>query len=69
MSKETYMIECTTRDMISWLMNDYHYSLDKAMDSVYKSKTYGSLINVNTGLYFQSSQYVFEDLQKELSLQ
>jgi len=39
------------------------------MDSVYTSKTYGSLINVNTGLYFQSSQYVFEDLQKELSLQ
>ena len=35
---------------------------DKAMDSVYTSKTYGSLINVNTGLYFQSSQYVFEDL-------
>lgn len=65
MSKETYMIESLTRDLIVRLMEEKGLSMREAMDFVYTSKTYKSLCNPETGLYFQSSAYVYDELEHE----
>lgn len=64
--KETFMIETMTRDLITRLMEERSLTMRKAMDVVYTSRTYAALQNLNTGLYFQSSAYVFDELAKEL---
>lgn len=67
MSRITYMIESLTRDIIARLMDEKGLTMRQAMDVVYRSKTYAALSNPETGLYFQSPVYVYEDLEKELS--
>ena len=64
--KETFMIETMTRDLITRLMEERSLTMRKAMDVVYTSRTYAALQNLNTGLYFQSPAYVFDELAKEL---
>lgn len=64
--KETFMIETMTRDLITRLMEERSLTMRKAMDMVYTSRTFAALQNPNTGLYFQSPAYVFDELEKEL---
>ena len=64
--KETFMIETMTRDLITRLMEERSLTMRKAMDMVYTSRTFAALQNLNTGLYFQSPAYVFDELEKEL---
>ncbi len=66
MSKESYMIESLTRDMITRLMEERGISMREAMDIVYRSHTYNALTNLNTGLYYQSDVYVMDQLEHEL---
>ena len=67
--KETFMIETMTRDLITRLMEERSLTMRKAMDMVYTSRTFAALQNLNTGLYFQSPAYVFDELEKELGWQ
>ncbi len=66
MSKETYMIESLTRDMITSLMEERSLSMREAMDLVYRSHAYKSLTNLKTGLYYQSPVYLIDQLDEEL---
>ena len=65
MSKETYMIESLTRDLIVRLMEEKKLSMRESMDLVYTSKTYKSLCNLETGPYFQSPAYIYDELEHE----
>ena len=65
-AKETFMIETMTRDLIARLMEERSLTMRKAMDVVYTSRTYAALQNLNTGLYFQSPAYVYDELSKEI---
>lgn len=67
MSKETYMIESLTRDLTTRLMEEKNLSMMQALDIVYTSKTFQALNNLGTGLYFQSSVYLFDILESELN--
>lgn len=67
MSKISYMTESLTRDIIARLIEEKGMTMRQAMDVVYKSNTYAALSNPETGLYFQSPVYVYEDLEKELT--
>lgn len=67
MSKISYMTESLTRDLIARLMEEQGMAMRQAMDVVYKSKTFSALANPETGLYFQSAPYVYEELEKELA--
>ena len=64
--------ELLTDDIISemtkYLMDDYGYSLEKALDAVYTSKTIELLQNEEGELYVQSPAYVYDLLIKELRL-
>lgn len=66
MSKELFMIEELVREMALILMKERGMSMMQALDAIYNSDTYSSLINLKSGLYSQSTAYVYEYLDNEL---
>ena len=67
MTKETFMIEEISKEIIGLLMSEHGLSMDDALRTLYTSDTYSKLIDLSTGLYSQSTAYVYEYLDKELS--
>ena len=66
MTKETFMIEEISKDIVLLLMEEQGMSLEEAIRTLYTSDTYDRLSNTRTGLYTQSTAYVYEYLEKEL---
>lgn len=62
-----YMKEAIAADLAELLAKDYNLSITEALDSLYNSDTYEKLCNPNTGLYFQSSLYIYSFLKEELT--
>lgn len=60
------MVEGITSDLIQMLMDREHVSLPEAVEAVYNSDIYNSLQRPSSGLYAQSSGYVYQYLDKEL---
>ncbi|WP_287897220.1 hypothetical protein [Segatella hominis] len=60
------MINARIKDMVMWLMEDFKYSLEEALDCVYNSELFERLQNLETGLYYESSGYNYELLKDEL---
>lgn len=67
MTKETFMIEEISKEIVLLLMEEHKLDITEALRTLYTSDTYLRLINLNTGLYTQSTAYVYEYLEKELS--
>lgn len=63
------MKEEIVKDLISRLMEEHGVTMQEAFDIVYQSRLFEKLNNPNTGLYFQSSGYVYSYLQDELNKQ
>ena len=63
---EQFLIDSITTELITLVMEDYHCDMGTAMDKVYDSETYAKLIDVRTGLYYQSPLYVYDFLKTEL---
>ena len=61
-----FMTESITSDLIQLLMDREQYSLSQAVDAVYNSNIYSALLRPDSGLYYQSSGYVYNYLEKEL---
>lgn len=65
-------IQCMKEDMTialaQILMEEKSYSMEDALGAVYNSITFRNLQNTATGYYYQSTGYLYDDLQKELSL-
>ena len=59
------MIEALTREIIVMLMQEKSLSMREAMDAFYSSKTFNSLSNQETGLYFQSPAYILDEFERE----
>ena len=62
-----YMKEALVVDLAELLSIDYEMTITEALDTLYESETYAKLCNPDTGLYFQSTQYVYSFLKDELS--
>ena len=60
------MINARIKDMVMWLMEDFKYSLEEALDCVYNSELFERLQNLETGLYYESYWYNYEFLMDEL---
>ena len=60
------LINARIKDMAMWLMEDFKYSLEEALDCVYNSELFEKLQDLETGLYYQSSGYNYELLKKEI---
>jgi hypothetical protein len=63
MSKETFLIETLTRDVIDQLMEQQGITMRQAMDQFYLSQTFNALTKPETGLYFQSPAYILNEYQ------
>ena len=59
MTKETFMIEEISKDIVLLLMEERGMSLEEAMRKLYTSDTYDRLSNLRTWLYTQSTAYVY----------
>ena len=55
-----------TTELVGYLLDDYHYTPEEAIDVVYTSETFERLQDDATGLYYQSSGYVYSFLKNEL---
>jgi len=55
------------KDMIARLMEERGLTLQDAFDTVYGSRLFEQLNDSKTGLYFQSSGYVYSYLLDELN--
>ena len=62
-----FMVEGITSDLIQLLMDRKGYTLPKAVETVYASSIYAALLRPTSGLYYQSSGYVYTFLEEELS--
>ena len=60
------MKEEIVKDLIARLMDERDLSLQQAFDAVYTSRLFEKLSNPKTGLFFQSSGYVYSFLTEEL---
>ena len=60
------MKEEIVKDLIARLMDECGLSLQQAFDAVYTSHLFEKLSDPKTGLFFQSSGYVYSYLIEEL---
>ena len=61
-----YMKEAVSADLTELLSKDFRMTITEALDTLYGSETYTKLCNPDTGLYFQSTQYIYTILKEEL---
>ena len=67
MTKEfKYLKEGLSSDIVEFLIDDYGLDIERALNTLYESETYSKISEPSTGLYFQSSRYVYSYLQDEL---
>ena len=64
-----YLVEGITKDIIAYLMEDSGCDLPTALKEFYNSETFAKLSDESTGLYIESSAYVYEMLKGELKYQ
>ena len=60
------MKEDIVKDLIARLMDERGLTMQQAFDAVYTSRLFEKLSDPKTGLYFQSSGYVYSFLESEL---
>ena len=53
-------------ELVECLINEFHYSPQEALDTLYTSDTFERLQDDETGLYYQSAGYVFSFLSNEI---
>ena len=53
-------------EIAGFLVDDYKFSPEEAIDVLYTSETFDRLQDDATGLYYQSPGYVYSFLQNEL---
>lgn len=62
-----YMKEAMAADLAEMLAKDFGMGITESLDTLYSSETYAKLSDPATGLYFQSTQYVYSFLKCELN--
>lgn len=65
MSKREQLMEYITQDIVTYLVEDRKIDMAEAMHIFYTSETYEKLLDEETGLYLESSAYVYDILREE----
>lgn len=60
MNKRKQLIEYIIQDIILYIMEDDRAELEEAMNQFYNSKVFEKLQDIETGLYLESSAYVYD---------
>ena len=61
-----YLIEGITKDIVAYLMEDNECDLPTALTQFHNSETFAKLSNEESGLYIESSAYVYELFKDEM---
>ncbi len=67
MTKQAQLVEYSIQDIVEYIVGDLGIEYDKAMQLFYNSQTFDKLTDVDTGLYLESSAYVYTIFQDELN--
>jgi antitoxin component of RelBE/YafQ-DinJ toxin-antitoxin module len=62
----TFMIEELVKEIALRLMDERGLTMKQALDTVYNSETYSKVLDVRTGLFSQSTAYVYIILETEI---
>ena len=53
------LIEYTTQDIVSWIMDEDHLPMEEALAKFYSSVTFEKLTDIGTGLYLDAPYSVY----------
>jgi hypothetical protein len=67
MDKQGQLIEFCIQDIIESIVKEQHIEYDKAMEMFYSSQTFAKLNDIETGLYLESSDYIYAMFQDEMN--
>ena len=67
MSKQDQIIEYIIQDIVDMLATDQNIEYDEAMNKFYNSKVFEKLQDKETGLYLESSEYVYDLFKDEMN--
>lgn len=61
-----FMIEELVKELTLRLMDERGMTMKQALDTIYNSETYTKLLDDRTGLFSQSTAYVYSILETEI---
>ena len=61
-----FVMDCNVEALVSYLQDDFGMPIAEAFDKVYNSRIYEKMIDRRTGLYLQSSAYIYCYLKEEM---
>lgn len=67
MDKRELLIEYIIQDIVAFIVSDKNIEIDTAMKIFYSSNIFEKLQDTKTGLYLESSAYIYEIFKDELS--
>lgn len=67
MTKQKQLIEYNIQDIIDMITTDQHIEYDEAMNQFYNSKVFEKLLEIETGLYLESPEYVYDLFKDEMN--
>ena len=67
MSEQTkFLIDSVVEQLALWAMRDYRLSMVEALQLVFNSQLYEKVLDLETGLYYQSAAYNYGLLKHEI---
>ena len=67
MNEQTkFLIDSLVEQLALWAMRDYRLSMVEALQLVFNSQLYEKVIDLETGLYYQSAAYNYGLLKHEI---
>ena len=67
MGKQEQLIEYIIQDIVDMFSSDQDIEYDEAMNKFYNSKVFEKLQDKETGLYLESSEYVYDLFKDEIN--
>ena len=67
MGKQEQLIEYIIQDIVDMFSSDQDIEYDEAMNKFYNSKVFEKLQDKETGLYMESSEYVYDLFNDEIN--
>ena len=66
LAQKDFLINYAIDQIAVFLMEDYHLELPEALEQIYNSQFYEKIVNLDTGLYYQSPAYNYGLLKHEI---
>jgi len=67
MGKQEQLIEYIVQDIVDMFSSDQNIEYDEAMNKFYNSQVFEKLQDIETGLYMESSEYVYDLFKDEIN--